>query len=239
MTTAAPPAAVAPTSTNFFASVLALLKLPVTQPNLDALYAVEHLEGPNSGYNPINVVQHEPGSHVRINADGTPNSADVQDFASFDTGVQGTATLLQGSTWAGVRAALAQGNSTPNVLDAFRSAYATWGSHVNFTDNASINAQEASRNVGQNPGSGALAGASALFNGTGGVVQAISIPGVPDPASIATSVLKPVFNFALNAVFIGAGVGLVILGFWKVASPVREDAKQGVDELAPLAMAAA
>lgn len=183
----APPAnsgPVAPTSANFFAAVLQRLKLPVTTANLDALYAVEHLEGNSSRYNPLNVIQPEPGSTAF-------NSVGVQTYASFDTGVAGTATLLSNSHWAGVRQAFAQGNSLQADLAAFQQAY-TWDPGISFPATPAIFAQEAAWNVGPRPGSaGILSGivAPSSAGGRGGSQSAggpgagnvAAAPGLPFP----------------------------------------------------------
>lgn len=151
---------VAPTMQNFFSAVLQQLKLPVTQANLDALYGVAKLEGYSDRYNPLNVIQPEPGSTDY-------NSVGVQTYANFDTGVEGTATLLSNDHWTGVREALAQGNSTQNVLDAFKQAY-TWDPGVQFPigqpDWGSVP-------VGPDPGSGnipAVTDASFVQKNSGG-----------------------------------------------------------------------
>lgn len=128
------------TSHAYFTQVLKRLKLPVTQPNLDALYAVEHREGDNDRYNPLNVIQPEPGSHAY-------NSIGVQRYASFATGVDGTVHLLGNGHWTGVRAALRHGNSTARVLGAFSSAY-TWDSGITFQTARGLLDAEAVRDVG-------------------------------------------------------------------------------------------
>lgn len=115
---------VAPTAKNYFTEFLEALHLPVTQANLNALYGVAQLEGWNNRYNPLNVIQQEPGSTAY-------NSVGVQSYANFDSGVQGAATLFSNSHWAGVRAALAEGNNAQGVLDAFKQAY-TWDPGVQF-----------------------------------------------------------------------------------------------------------
>ncbi|MGL1622432.1 hypothetical protein ACSTG8_23590, partial [Vibrio parahaemolyticus] len=75
-------------------------------------------------YNPLNSVVPESGS--------TPfNSAGVQRYLSFDSGVAGTVDLLRGTAWNGVRAALAADSGTAAVLAAFTAAY-TWDPGVTF-----------------------------------------------------------------------------------------------------------
>ncbi|WP_375489851.1 hypothetical protein [uncultured Jatrophihabitans sp.] len=135
------------TSHAYFGAVLTRMHLPVTQANLDALYAVENREGDNNRYNPLNVVQREPGSSAY-------NSIGVQRYADFATGVAGTAKLLSNGHWKRVRSALRGGHSTHAVLAAFSSAY-TWSGGITFrTDPTALNA-EAVRDVGgkyANPG---------------------------------------------------------------------------------------
>ena len=119
-----PGVAEAATAKNYFTAFLNGLGLPVTQDNLNALYGVAQLEGWNDRYNPLNVVQPEPGS-------SSFNSAGVQSYDSFDSGVQGAVTLFSNSHWTGVRAALAQGDNAEGVLQAFKAAY-TWDPGVQF-----------------------------------------------------------------------------------------------------------
>lgn len=119
-----PGSAEAATAKNYFTAFLNGLGLPVTQDNLNALYGVAQLEGWNDRYNPLNVVQPEPGS-------SSFNSAGVQSYDSFDSGVQGAVTLFSNSHWTGVRAALAQGDNAEGVLRAFKAAY-TWDPGVEF-----------------------------------------------------------------------------------------------------------
>ncbi len=127
------------TSHAYFVAVLKRMHLPITQGNLDALYAVEHREGDNNRYNPLNVVQPEPGSRAY-------NSIGVQHYASFATGVAGTAHLLSNGHWTGVRAALRTGSRSA-VIAAFSAAY-TWAGGIHFqTDQPMLDA-EAVRDVG-------------------------------------------------------------------------------------------
>ena len=116
---------VQPTAKNYFVAFLQGLGLPVTDQNLRALYGVATLEGWNNRYNPLNVIQPEPGSAAF-------NSVGVQSYADFDSGVKGAVTLFEGSHWDGVRAALAKGNDGQGVLAAFKAAY-TWDPGVQFS----------------------------------------------------------------------------------------------------------
>jgi len=83
------------------------------------------IEGLNDRYNPLNSVVPSGNSTVF-------NSVGVQDYKSFDNGVDGTVKLLEGSPWTHVLAALRSGKDRNAVLNAFRTEYASWGSHPAF-----------------------------------------------------------------------------------------------------------
>jgi cell wall-associated NlpC family hydrolase len=152
------------TTQAFFTDVLQALQLPASAGNLDALYAVAQFEGANDRYNPLNSVVPEPGS--------TPfNSAGVQRYLSFDSGVQGTVDLLRGAPWNGVRAALAADSGTAAVLAAFTEAY-TWDPGVTFPTNNL--AAVAARRVGPVPGNAA---GPAICAGGGGVTTGGTVAG--------------------------------------------------------------
>lgn len=239
---------IAPTSRNFFAAVLTKLGLPVTDSNLDALYSVEHLEGDNDRYNPLNVIQPEPGSTAF-------NSVGVQSYASFDTGVSGTAELLSNSHWEGVRAALARSQSVDDVLAAFQAAY-TWDPGVQFPASTSIWSQEASHNVGPNAGSssplGQLVGvtpsATPADNFPGGGWDPLNWPGEVAGAagnavgSAAGGILKVVLPFLTKAAFLVGGLGLVVVGLYRASQGQREGGTPTlppvVGDLAPAAAVA-
>lgn len=103
----------------FFAAVLRGIGAPVTTANLQALAGVAHLEGANDRFNPLN--------SVVPNGNSTSfNSVGVQDYRSFDNGVQGTIKLLQGGVWSGVVGALRAGNSAYNVANQFAQVYQGW-----------------------------------------------------------------------------------------------------------------
>jgi hypothetical protein len=138
-------ASVAPTAQNYFTLFLQGLGMPVTQDNLNALYGVAQLEGWNNRYNPLNVVQQEPGSTAY-------NSVGVQQYADFDSGVKGAVSLFSNSHWTGVRAALQQGNNAQGVLNAFKAAY-TWDPNVQFPMGQS---SWGTKTIGSNAGSGDL-----------------------------------------------------------------------------------
>ncbi len=152
------------TTQSFFTEVLQTLQLPASTGNLDALYAVAQLEGPNDRYNPLNSVVPESGS--------TPfNSAGVQRYISFDSGVQATVDLLRGAHWNGVRTALAADKGTTAVLAAFTAAY-TWDPGLTFptTNLAAV----AARSVGPVPGN---ATGPAICAGGGGATTGGTVAG--------------------------------------------------------------
>ena len=138
----------------FFTDVLTKLSMPTSPGNLNALYAVAQLEGQNDRYNPLNSVIKEAGS-------SSFNSAGVQRYTSFDSGVEGTVDLLQGAHWNGVRAALSADKGTAAVLAAY-----TWDPNVHFptTNLAAV----AARSVGPTGGSAPICpgGGGAVTGGT-------------------------------------------------------------------------
>ncbi|HJT75937.1 MAG TPA: NlpC/P60 family protein, partial [Gemmataceae bacterium] len=111
---------------------------------------------------------------------------------SFDTGVAGTVTLLQGSHWTGVRAALAADQGMNAVLAAFTAAY-TWDPGVKFptTNLAAV----AARSVGPQPGTGG----GEICPGGGGV----STGGTP-----AGSIVGPTGNNIAGTTTVPAGFTL-------------------------------
>jgi cell wall-associated NlpC family hydrolase len=186
------------TMQSFFSDVLQALQLPASPPNLDVLYAVAQLEGPNDRYNPLNSVVPEPGS--------TPfNSAGVQRYLSFASGVQGTVDLLRGAHWDGVRAALAADHGTTAVLGAFTAAY-TWDPGVTFptTNLAAV----AARSVGPVPGN---ATGPAICAGGGGATTGGTVAGTivgPTGNNIAGSTTIP-SGFTLS----GSAQGIAAVQF--------------------------
>lgn len=236
----------APSARNFFVAVLGKLGLPVTETNLDALYSVTTLEGPNMRYNPLNVIQPEPGSRAF-------NSVGVQTYPDFQTGVKGTVTLLRGSHWDRVRAAMADPNaSIGSVLGAWQAAY-TWDPGVHFPTGANVWNTESRKAVGAAGPTGRLAkyiesnpapgspGAGAGGSGEGvGIGAGINIPPITGNAgggfswsellpwnwgqgisSAASGLLEPIISFLTKAAFIGAGLILVVLGLYKAAGSPR------------------
>lgn len=115
------------THKDFFDAVLQGIGAPVTRSNELALASVAQLEGLNRRFNPLNSVVAYGGS--------TPfNTAGVQDYKTFNNGVNGTIQLLNGRYWDNVRTALQRDEGVTAVLAAFRAAY-TWAPGVNFPTN--------------------------------------------------------------------------------------------------------
>jgi len=210
---------VAGTSRAFFIAVLNKLGIPPSEGALNALYAVEHLEGDNQRYNPLNVIQPEAGSHAF-------NSVGVQSYANFDTGVQGTATLLSNSHWTGVRAALKTGD-TNKILAAFQDAY-TWDKGVHFPLTSDIETHEANRLVGPGNPSAQLAAQITgikipIVPGTGvsiGTGDATITPGsVAGGAvnSVVSTVAGPVMVWVAKLSFVAIGGLLVVVGLYRAS----------------------
>jgi hypothetical protein len=185
----------------FFTQVLQAMHLPASAGNLDALYAVAQLEGQNDRYNPLNSVVKKPGSTDF-------NSAGVQRYVSFDSGVAGTVALLQGSHWSGVRAAMTADRGMTAVLAAFRAAY-SWDPGVKFpTSNL---AAVAARSVGPQPGTGG----GIICPGGGGVTTG----GTP-----AGNIVGPTGNNIAGTTTVPAG--LVLSGSAKGNTAVQYALKQ-------------
>lgn len=104
----------------FFIEMLRAMGIQPNDQNLAALASVAHYEGLNQYYNPLNVVQPEPGSKPF-------NSVGVQMYPDAGTGIKGTTDLLKGPIWNPVRQALKSG-SYDQILLAFDNVYRTWGS---------------------------------------------------------------------------------------------------------------
>lgn len=86
-----------------------------------ALAAVSHFEGANDYFNPLNVVQKEPGS-------SNFNSVGVQRYPDAATGVKGTIDLFKNNPiWNNVIATMKTGSES-DILRAFDQVYQTWGS---------------------------------------------------------------------------------------------------------------
>lgn len=111
----------------YFDAVLQGINAPITRSNELALASVATLEGINKRFNPLN--------SVIPSGNSTPfNSVGVQDYHSFQNGVNGTIALLNGAHWNNVRGALQHNAGLNAVLSAFKAAY-TWDPGVNFSTN--------------------------------------------------------------------------------------------------------
>lgn len=217
---------------SFFAQFLAGLGIAVTPGALAALDSVAHYEGQNNYYNPLNVVQKEPGSTQY-------NSVGVQRYPDFATGVKGSVDLFKNnSVWNGVIAALKTGDA--NQIDQqFNAVYNRWspGTHIPILTGATLTSTGA-RAVGPVGGSGSTTvtpGGAA--GGTDSGVNAIDVlpGGAWDPlnwpselfgaaASSAAGevangieqfilkLVRPVLNFFENAALVFLGIFLIVLG---------------------------
>lgn len=213
----APSAGVAPTAKNYFDKFLQAMGVPQSAWAGDevALASVENYEGNNNRYNPFNVIQAEAGST-------SFNSVGVQAYASFDTGVQGSAALFSGSHWSQLQSALKTGNSQ-SVIQAFDAGY-TWSPGTNIPLLSGTNlANELARDVGPNPGTGST---------TGGTTDAINIPNPGNiPGDIAGGVagasagaiegaiedviekfVGPLVHFLEDSLLVVFGIIIVIVG---------------------------
>lgn len=104
---------------DFFTDVLNRLNLPVTDDALNAFYAVCTLEGYNTRFNPLN--------SVVPSGDSTPfNDVGVQDYKSYDNGISGTVSLLEGEPWVNVVSAIRNKQTTDAILSAFANVYDGW-----------------------------------------------------------------------------------------------------------------
>jgi hypothetical protein len=218
----------APTGANFFHDFLAGLGIQDSPGAEAALESVRHYEGPNSRYNPLNVIQPEPGST-------NFNSVGVQSYANYDTGVQGSVTLFEGSHWAGVRQALAGGNEQ-QILGAFDSAY-TWspGTNIPALSGSSLNTLSA-QSVGPNPGSGTIAGSGTPnaqnADYPGGGLDPLNWPGEAASATVSgiegiiSTLARPFINFVENGFLIVFGAVVILVGLVLLAKAGGSDVTQ-------------
>lgn len=183
--------------------------------DLQALEAVAQLEtGPNNTmarYNPLNAVVGEAGS-------SNFNSAGVQNYASFDTGVLGGIDLLNGSRWASVKADLLAGATAQKTDADIAAVYATWGSHVTFPTD-SVTDTTANRLTGPAGGTAptdaeinswlAAGGGSTQPGGSTGVNTTFDPFGVSSVLDLAEQAWSDLFSgsFWLR-------IGLVLFGFF-------------------------
>ena len=243
----------APTSANYFAAFLAGIGAPVTPQNLAALYDVEHYEGINQRYNPLNVVQKEPGSTQF-------NSVGVQAYPDLQTGVKGAVDLFtQNSVWNGVIAALRQGTDTNAVLDQFDQVYDRWSPGTRLPSlSATALASVAGAQIG--PHSGTLTGSIITPGGAANAIgSAVGVPGLGTVGSAAAgavggaagaigSAVSGLFSgwggIALKLLMVGTGLALVVGGGYKsVVRPAQQTVETkveaGAEKAAPVAAAVA
>lgn len=108
----------------FFSDVLRDLGAPVTQGALNGLAGVTHTEGVNNYFNPFNIEWHE-GDNPAWQGVSSFNSVGVQEYGSYDQGVQATVAFLQSNShWSNVVNALKSGNQS--MVEAALTAAYTW-----------------------------------------------------------------------------------------------------------------
>jgi len=107
---------------DFFTDVLNGLGVPVTPGALAGIADVVNEEGSNSYYNPFNIEWH-PGSNTAWKGVSNFNSVGVQEYGSYQQGVQATVAFLQdNSGWQPFITALKTGDK--NQIDqAFTNVY--------------------------------------------------------------------------------------------------------------------
>jgi hypothetical protein len=108
-------------------SELASLGVPLTAVNEQSLIAWALREGGGGTYNPLNTSQPEPGST-------TFNSSGVQDYPSWDTGIEGTTATIEQSAYTQIYADLQAGTGIGATSElgtwsggAYDSLASTWG----------------------------------------------------------------------------------------------------------------
>lgn len=232
------PATGPPTARNYFTAFLTKLGITPNDQNIAALESVQHYEGNNNRYNPLNVIQPEPGST-------NYNSVGVQTYADFQSGVQGAVDLFQGSHWDGVRAALATGNEG-QILQAFDAGY-TWspGTNIPALSGQSLAQQDQTLVGGKATDQVKLTGISSLTSSIPIPGTGISIPGIPNPIDIVTQPVKDVItyvstvthsivNFFIDSFVVIVGVLFLIMALYLFAKGNDAD-DAGDDQAAPAA----
>lgn len=226
-------ASVSNTIGDFFRQVLGGLGITPSAGDLAALASVAHYEGLNDRYNPLNSV-------VPYGTSTKFNSVGVQDYQTFDQGVQGSIKLLNGSPWRKVVAALRGGNEQ-SVLSAFDTEYQTWGSAgpsaAGSGTVSSVLATSAGAGgplptqIGNMNGTGATTGVGSASDASA-VSGALGIGNPLNPASWVSSIM----NTLIKMGFTVGGVTVVVLGLYRAAQPARQSIEQ---KAAPLAAAVA
>lgn len=123
------------TESQFLSDVTRGLGAQPTQGTLNGLAAVVQTEGVNNYYNPFNIEWH-PGENTAWKGIANWNSVGVQEYGSYQQGVQATvAFLTQNSHWSNVVSAIKSGNQQM-VESALTNAY-TWAKLKLAGNNAS------------------------------------------------------------------------------------------------------
>lgn len=98
---------------------------PWTPANDIYLRAWAMAEGARARWNPFATTQRMPGSTTTMNVNGTPNSAGVQDYLSWQQGVDATAKTLLNGYYPALVAALRKGDNAMATAKAL--AASPWG----------------------------------------------------------------------------------------------------------------
>lgn len=111
----------------FFSDVLRGIGAPVSQGALNGLAGVTQTEGVNGYNNPFNI-EWNPGDNPAWKGIGNFNPQGVQEYATYQQGVNATIAFLKSnSRWSNVIAA-AQSGSQDMLESALSTVYASWGS---------------------------------------------------------------------------------------------------------------
>lgn len=110
-----------PQRETFANAVLAKLGVPNTPENMRALVAWQQGEGTAAAFNPLATTDHAPGSTAFNDNNGDP----VQNFTSFEQGVDTTVQTLTNGKYGNILGALQDGSSAIAVAQAI--AASPWG----------------------------------------------------------------------------------------------------------------
>lgn len=105
----------------FANALLEKLGMPITTENQKLLLAWQQAEGTSAAFNPLATTDHAPGSTSFNSNGGVP----VQNFTSFEQGVDTTVRTLTNGRYGNILAALQQGNNAVAVAQAI--AASPWG----------------------------------------------------------------------------------------------------------------
>jgi len=126
------------TPTTWAAQLLALLGVPVSSSNVQAITAWETAEGGNwnnpDKYNPLNTTQPEPGAT-------STNSAGVKAYTSWGQGLTATVTTLENGAYGAILSALARGSSAQDVVSAVVGS--PWGTKSINLNGSAVDAADA------------------------------------------------------------------------------------------------